>query len=381
MLAKSMDLSATAEEEAFRAEARGWLAANKPALPMPSGDTAAGFEVHRAWERKLFEGGWAVVSWPRAYGGRDASLWEWLIFEEEYYAAGLPQRVAQNGIFLLAPTVFDFGTQEQKDRVLPRMAGVEDMWCQGWSEPGAGSDLAGITSRAIRDDEAGGWRLRGQKTWTTRGAFCTHLFGLFRTDPEAERHRGLTYLLVDLRAEGVTVRPVDKLDGDAGFAEVFFDDAFVPDRDVLGQVNEGWSVAMATTGSERGLSLRSPGRFVAVVDRLIDEWHAHPDDALRGEVADGWMAAQAYKLATDMTVTRLVEGGALGAESSLSKVWWSEMDIALHETALRLLGDDAVTENAWMKGFQFALAGPIYAGTNEIQRNIIAERLLGLPRK
>ncbi len=375
-----MDLTATADQEAFRAEARAWLAANKPELPMPSGDTADGFEVHRQWERRLFDGGWAVVSWPEKYGGRDASLWEWLIFEEEYYAAGLPQRVAQNGIFLLAPTVFEFGTPEQQDRILPRMAGVEDMWCQGWSEPAAGSDLAGITSRATRDDEAGGWRLTGQKTWTTRGAFCTHLFGLFRTDPAAERHRGMTYFLVDLSTPGVTVRSVDKLDGDAGFAEVFFDDAFVPDADVLGGVNEGWSVAMATTGSERGLSLRSPGRFMAVVDRLVGLYRDRPNEELRGAVADGWMAAQAYKYATEMTVTRLVEGGAVGAESSLSKVFWSEMDIALHETALGLLGDDAVTENAWMKGYQFALAGPIYAGTNEIQRNIIAERLLGLPR-
>jgi alkylation response protein AidB-like acyl-CoA dehydrogenase len=375
-----MDLTPTAAEDAVRAEARDWLAANKPDLPMPSGDTAAGFEVHRAWERRLFEGGWAVVSWPRAYGGRDASLWEWLIFEEEYYAAGLPQRVAQNGIFLLAPTVFEFGTQEQKDRILPRMAGVEDMWCQGWSEPGAGSDLAGITSRAVRDDAAGGWRLSGQKTWTTRGAFCTHLFGLFRTDPEAERHRGMTYFLVDLATPGVMVRSVDKLDGDAGFAEVFFDDAFVPDADVLGDVNKGWEVAMATTGSERGLSLRSPGRFLAVVERLRALYVERPDPLLAGEVADGWMAAQAYKHATDMTVTRLVDGQKLGAESSLSKVFWSEMDIALHETALRLLGEDALDDGPWYKGYQFALAGPIYAGTNEIQRNVIAERLLGLPR-
>src|SRR6516164_7583953 len=196
-----MDLTESDAERAFRAEARVWLAANKPPLPLPPGDTAEGFAVNRAWERTLFEGGWAVVSWPAEYGGRGASLWEWLIFEEEYYAAGLPQRVAQNGIFLLAPTVFEFGTVEQRDRVLPRMAGVEALWCQGWSEPDAGSDLAGIKSRAVRDE--GGWRLSGQKTWTTRGAFCTHLFGLFRSDPGAERHHGLTYFLVDLSSPGV----------------------------------------------------------------------------------------------------------------------------------------------------------------------------------
>jgi alkylation response protein AidB-like acyl-CoA dehydrogenase len=381
-----MEIGWTAAEERFRAEVRSWLEANKPARPMPSGDSAAGVGAHIAWERTLFDAGWAVVSWPRRYGGREASLWEWLIFEEEYFRAGLPQRVAQNGIFLLAPSLFEFGTTEQQDRILPRMASTEDLWCQGWSEPNSGSDLASLTSRATRDEAGGGWRLTGQKTWTTRGAFCTHLFGLFRSDPSAERHRGLTYLLVDLRQPGVTVRPVRKLDGDEGFAEVFFDDAFVPDRDVLGEVHQGWSVAMATTGSERGLTLRSPGRFNAVVSNLVALYRersggAPLDPALESEVADAWMAARAYELATWMTVTRLAEGAPPGPESSLNKVFWSEMDIRLHETGLRLLGDEAEFEGPWMKGYQFALAGPIYAGTNEIQRNIIAERLLGLPRK
>ncbi len=381
-----MDLTESPADQAFRAEARRWLEANAPHLPLPSGDTVEGFDVHRQWERRLFDGGWAVVSWPVCYGGRDASLWQWLIFEEEYYRAGLPQRVAQNGIFLLAPTVFELGTDEQKDRILRRMAAVEDLWCQGWSEPDAGSDLAGIKSRAVRDTPGGGWRLSGQKTWTTRGAFCTHLFGLFRTDLAAERHRGMTYFLVDLAAPGVTLRAVDKLDGDAGFAEVFFDDVFVADADVLGEVDKGWNVAMATTGSERGLTLRSPGRFGAVVERLIELFRRREraglvDDArLRDEVADCWMQAEAYRLATNMTVTRLSAGGRAGAESSLNKVWWSQMDIHLHDTALRLLGPDADLEGPWMKGFEFALAGPIYAGTNEVQRNVIAERLLGLPR-
>ena len=287
-----MDLTWTEEEEAFRAEARAWLAANVP-RGLPSGDTAPGFALHREWERELSDARWAVVSWPREYGGREASLWEWLIFEEEYFRAGLPQRVAQNGLFLLAPSLFEFGTPEQQQRILPRMAAVEDLWCQGWSEPDSGSDLASLTSRAVRDDAAGGWRLTGQKTWTTRGAFCTHLFGLFRSDPTAERHRGLTYLLVDLRQPGVTVRPVRKLDGDEGFAEVFFDDAFVPDADVLGEVHQGWSVAMATTGSERGLTLRSPGRFNAVVENLVTLYGERPDPELRGEIADAWMAARA----------------------------------------------------------------------------------------
>jgi alkylation response protein AidB-like acyl-CoA dehydrogenase len=381
----AMDLTDTEAEAAFRAEARAWLTANKPREPLPSGNTASGFVVNRDWERRLFDGGWAVVSWPKEYGGREASLFEWLIFEEEYYAAGLPQRVAQNGIFLLAPTVFEFGTPEQRDRILPRMAAVEDVWAQGWSEPNAGSDLAGITSRAARDDERGGWRVSGQKTWTSRGAFCTHLFGLFRTDPEAERHRGMSYFLVPLDADGVTVRPVDVLDGDAAFAEVFLDDVFVPDDDVLGDVNRGWEVAMATTGSERGLSLRSPGRFTAEAERLVRLYRSrgdHGDGTLRDAVVQAWMDAEAYRLNTLQTVTRLSDGARIGPESSLNKVFWSEMDIALHEAGLRLLGDEGErADTAWMKGFLFSLAGPIYAGTNEIQRNVIAERVLGLPRK
>jgi alkylation response protein AidB-like acyl-CoA dehydrogenase len=380
-----MDLEFTPAEETFRADCRAWLEEHVPHPPLPSGDTREGFAAHLAWERTLFDARYSVVSWPGAYGGRDASLWEWLIFEEEYYRAGAPQRVTQNGIFLLAPTVFEFGTQEQKDRILSKMASGEQTWCQGWSEPNAGSDLAGIQSRAVRDEQAGGWRLSGQKTWTTRGAFCTHLFGLFRSDPEAERHRGLTYFLVDLATAGVTVRPVERLDGDEGFAEVFFDDVFVPDDDVLGAPNEGWAVAMATTGSERGLTLRSPGRFMATAQRLIALYRdegSNPD--MSDRVIDAYIDAEAYRWQTFGTVTRLVEGAQTGPESSLVKVFWSELDVRLHDIGLDLLGERAEVvddEHNWMKGYQFALAGPIYAGTNEIQRNVIAERVLGLPRR
>lgn len=224
-----MELLDSPSEAAFRTEVRAWLADHVPTDPLPSGDTKQGFAAHLDWERTLFDARYAVVSWPEVYGGRDATLWEWLIFEEEYYRAGAPQRVTQNGIFLLAPTIFEYGTQEQQDRFLPRMAAAEDLWCQGWSEPNAGSDLAGITSKAVRDEAAGGWRLTGQKTWTTRGAFSTHMFGLFRTDPQQERHRGLTYFMVPLDAEGITVRGFTRLDGDEGFAEVFLEDVLVDD--------------------------------------------------------------------------------------------------------------------------------------------------------
>ena len=373
-----MDLGWSDSEVAFRAEAREWLEANVP-HGLPSGDTRRGFELHLEWERLLHEHRWAVVSWPEEFGGRDASLWEWLIFEEEYYRAGGPQRVTQNGIFLLAPTVFEFGSPEQQARILPRMAAAEELWCQGWSEPNAGSDLAGIQSRATKVD--GGWRLSGQKTWTTRGAFCTHLFGLFRSDPESTRHKGLTYFLVPLRSDGVTVRGFSRLDGDQGFAEVFFEDVFVPDADVLGGVNEGWSVAMATTGSERGLTLRSPGRFMATANRLLDLYREKGSPPhLRHRVVEAWMRAEAYQLFTLETVTGLVDGNKAGAESSINKIWWSELDVELHEIALDLIGEDLDLDAPWEKGYQFSLSGPIYAGTNEIQRNIAAERVLGLPR-
>ena len=379
-----MDLTWTPRELAFRDEARAWLEANVPREGLGSGDTREGFFRHLAWEKQLFEAGWAVVSWPKEYGGREASLFEWLIFEEEYYRARAPQRVTQNGIFLLAPSLFAFGTPEQQARFLRPMAAAEVLWAQAWSEPGAGSDLAATRARAERVD--GGWRLTGQKTWCTRGAFCDWIYGLFRTDPSSARHKGLTYFLLPLSAPGITVRGVEKLDGDEGFAEVFLDNVFVPDADVLGKVGEGWKVAMATTGSERGLSLRSPGRYMAAASRLFDLWRDKGRPAARRDaVIDAWIDADAYRCHTASTVTRMVNGEKLGAESSLNKIFWSEMDIALHEAALALLGPEAIlSEDAaagpWLKGYQFALAGPIYAGTNEIQRNVVAERVLGLPK-
>jgi alkylation response protein AidB-like acyl-CoA dehydrogenase len=385
-----MDLRLLPEETGFAAEARAWLEENVPAEPLPSLDTREGFERHREWERTLFDAGWAVVDWPARYGGRDATVVQWLLFEEEYYRARAPRRVSQNGVFLLAPTLFEFGTESQRDRYLARIARAEDIWAQAWSEPEAGSDLAAIRSTARRVD--GGWLLSGQKTWSTRAAFADRAFGLFRSDPEAPRHRGLSYFLFRLDAPGVTVRPIRQLDGETGFAEIFLDDVFVPDEDVLGEPGQGWRVAMSTTGSERGLTLRSPGRFLAAADRLVQlarDADGGPDAVLREEVARAWIGAEAYRLYTFGTVGRVLAGQPVGAESSLNKIYWSELDIALHQTALRLLGPrglltgqaaDAAAAGRWLEDFLFAQAGPIYAGTNEIQRNLVAERVLGLPR-
>lgn len=376
-----MDLDLDDAAMAFQQEVRDFLAANIPAQPLPSMDTKAGFEAHREWEHTLADARLSVVAWPKDLGGRDASLLEWVLFEQEYYAARAPGRVSQNGIFLLAPTLFEHGTPEQLARYMPRMARADDVWAQAWSEPEAGSDLAGIQSTARKTD--GGWLLNGQKTWSSRASFADWGFGLFRSDPEAERHRGLSYFMFSLTAEGVTVRPIPQLDGKPGFAELFFENVFVPDSDVIGGVHNGWRVAVSTSSNERGLSLRSPGRFNAAADRLIELWRAQADPAdtsSRDRVVDAWIGAEAYRLHTFGTVTRLSEGGSLGAESSINKIFWSELDIALHETALDLLGPDAELAGGWQDGYLFSLSGPIYAGTNEIQRNIVAERLLGLPK-
>jgi len=389
----------TGTAEAFRMEVRDWLAAHAPAGPLPSMDTAVGFERHREWERELAAAGLSVVSWPAAYGGRDATLLDWLAFEEEYYAAGAPARVGQNGLLLLAPTLFAHGSPQQRDRLLPPMAGADEIWAQAWSEPDAGSDLAAIRSRAVRAD--GGWLLSGTKTWSSRAAFADRAFGLFRTDPVTrhthQRHHGLTYLLFSLRAPGVTVRPIRQLSGETGFAEIFLDDVFVPDCDVVGSPGDGWRIAMSTAGHERGLSLRSPGRFSATAGRLVGLWRQAgdpADTATAHRVADAWIGARAYHLHTMAAAARLAGGGAQvstapgagpgaapGAEASMGKVFWSELDLAMHETALDLLGPHAELRGGrWLEGYLFALAGPIYAGTNQIQRTVIAERVLGLPR-
>jgi hypothetical protein len=303
-----------------------------------------------------------------------------VVFEEEYFRAGAPGRASANGTSMLAPTLFAHGTEEQRDRILPKMASGEEIWAQAWSEPESGSDLASLRSTATRD--AGGWLLNGQKIWSSRAPFGERGFGLFRSDTAAQRHRGLTYLMFDLHADGVTVRPIKQLGGETGFGEIFLDDVFVPDRDVIGTVHEGWRAAMSTASNERGMSLRSPARFVAPAERLVRKWkELGSDPGFADQVADAWIKAQAYRLHTFGTVTRLAEGGELGAESSVTKVFWSDLDVALHQSALDLSGSDAELAGSWTDGLLFALGGPIYAGTNEVQRNIIAERLLGLPKE
>ena len=385
-----MDLNYTPAQQEFRLEARQWLEAHVPPGPLPHFDaTREGFEAHRAWERTMHDGGWSVVSWPKEYGGRGLNLIEWLIFEEEYYRAGAPGRVNQNGICLLAPTMMEFGTPEQKARFLPPMASGEEIWAQAWSEPQAGSDLAHIRATVVQEGDE--LVLNGHKIWSSRAAFADWAFGLFRT-PGSERHKGMSLVFFRLDAPGVTVNPIRKMDGHVGFAELFLENVRVPLFNRLGDDGQGWHICMATAGFERGLLLRSPARYQQAAAKLAALHQAQgdaADPALAADVARAWMNADAYTLAIYAMCSRLLAGGKIGPEASTNKIFWSELDIHLYQTALALLGPkaeltaeapDAARDNDWLDGYVFSLAGPIYAGSNEIQRNIIAERMLGLPR-
>ena len=383
-----MQLDYTPEQQAFRAEVRAWMQANVPAEPLVTLECREGYDQHVAWERTLASGNWGMVTWPEAYGGRGLDLIQWLIFEEEYFRANGPNRANQNGIFLLGPTIMEYGTEDQKQRFLTPMAKGETMWAQAWSEPGAGSDMAAISSRAVRDGDH--YVLTGQKTWSSRAAFADWGFGIFRTDQDSKRHKGLSFILFDLDTPGITRRPIRQLHGETGFAELFFDEVRVPVENRLADEGEGWNVAMATAGFERGLMLRSPGRFQATAKRLVDLYRANEaqaSPAAREAVVQAWGAAQAYAYNTYSVAAKILAGGKIGAEASLNKIYWSELDRSMHRTAMQLLGAQAELKrfadgslNAWLEGYMFSLSGPIYAGSNEVQRNIIAERLLGLPR-
>jgi len=387
-----MKLTYSPKQQAFRLEVRQWMAANVPKEKLPTYDTKEGFELHRQWERKLHEAGLAMVMWPTEFGGRGCDLIDWLIFEEEYYGAGAPLRVNQNGQLLLGSTLLEFGTPEQQAHFLPRMASSDDMWAQAWSEPNAGSDMANISSKAILDGDH--YVLNGQKTWSTRATYADWAFGLFRSEVGSKRHHGLSFLMVPLDAEGVTIRPIKALDGEDAFAEIFFDNVKVPVQHLIGEEGKGWHVAMATAGFERGLLLRSPARFQQTVRKLIKLYRdnkasADRDPSIGVAVAKCWSDAEAYALSAYNTVGRLSRGDKIGAESSINKIFWSELDLLIHQTAMNILGCSGellasaplAEERAyWLQGFLFAQAGPIYAGANEIQRNIVAERMLGLPR-
>jgi alkylation response protein AidB-like acyl-CoA dehydrogenase len=372
-----MDLSLSPEQTAFRDEVQAWLAENVPRPALESPGTEEGFAAHRTWERKLSTAGFGGISWPQGYGGRGADAVTQAIFEEEYLLAGAPERVTVLGQKLMAPTLMAHGTDEQKQRWLPRILSADDIWSQGFSEPGAGSDLAGIRTKAeLHDDH---FVINGQKIWTSYGAFADWIFVLARTDPASERHAGISFIAVDMRASGVDARPIMQLDGHAGFAEVFFTDVRVPAENVVGDVNDGWRVAMTTLGAEREAPARPAARYLRDLRELISLLPER-DDVANNELVKLFVAAKCYEHSTRRTLSDLAQGKQIGPGASVTKIQWSELERRLFEVGLDLVGTAQLPE-AWWSKYWYARAATIYAGTSEIQRNIVAERILGLPRE
>jgi alkylation response protein AidB-like acyl-CoA dehydrogenase len=380
-----MDLTFGAEYEAFRREARSWLAGHIPSEPLPSLQTAAGFDAHRAWEATMFADRWSAVSWPVEYGGRGLGVMEWLVFEEEYHQARAPERVSQNGISLLGPRLFEYGTAAQRDRFLLPMAAGEEIWCESWPAPEAGGDLVAVSSGAVRNPKGDSWILSGQKAWTSGGTFAHWCFGVFLTDPGAGRDRGWTYFLIAMDAPGVTMRPIRQVDGGAGLAEIFLENVEVPDIQVLGHEGSGWSIALSDPGNQQAFGLRSPARSSEAAARLIDlfDQRGAPTTAADA-VAHAYIDAQALALHTYWTASKIALGQAAGPEASCNKIFLSETSRAIHETAMALLGSDAEVLEAgspgeWLHRYPGAISGPLNAVTNEMQCNFVAEQLLRPP--
>jgi alkylation response protein AidB-like acyl-CoA dehydrogenase len=385
-----MDLSLSEEELAFRDEVRRWLEAN---VDVPPGfrSLEEEFEWGRAWQARLAADRWVGIHWPEAYGGRGATPLQVAIFNLEYARSRAPQPVNRNGINHVGPTLQAHGTEEQKTRWLPRILDAREIWCQLFSEPGAGSDLASLSTRAVPTE--GGWVLEGQKVWTSYAQFARWGIALVRTDPGAPKHRGLSYLVVDMTAPGIEIRPLVTITGESEFNEVFFDEVFVPSDCLVGELNHGWSVANTTLAHERGTF---PFKEEVVHGVFLEELYALAasqgtlDDP---DVADA-LAASAVKLRVLRlqnlrTLSRLAKGEEPGPESSVVKLIWSDMTQTLSEAALAVVGAaaplwDGAAWNpdagGWQRQWLWSKAATIAGGTSEVQRTVIGERILGLPR-
>ncbi|TDD36678.1 acyl-CoA dehydrogenase [Actinomadura sp. KC06] len=382
-------------DRAFRAEVRDWLRANLAGefahargLGGPGREHEA-FEERLAWERHMAAAGWTCVGWPEEHGGRGATVEQQVIFNEEYALAGGPARVGHIGENLLGPTIIAFGTDEQRARFLPPIVAVEELWCQGYSEPDAGSDLANVQTRAELD--GGHWVINGQKVWTSLALEADWCFAVCRTEPGSSRHHGLSYLLVPMRRDGVEIRPIVQLTGTSEFNEVFFDGARTDASNIVGAPGEGWKIAMATLGFERGVA--TLGQQVGFrrefdgVAELARRTGALGDPLLRDRLTRAYMGLEIMRLNAVRTMAG-VAAGAPGPESSISKLVWGTWHRELGELAMDILGAAGLVAdgepydlNDWQRLFLFSRADTIYAGSNEIQRNIIAERVLGLPRE
>ena len=393
--ADSVDLTPTAAQESFRADVRAWLVEHLPweygqGLPPRFDDLAEEVEFLRSWQGKLASGGWVGVAWPEEYGGRGAGPVEHYIVQDELARARAPEMVGRIGINLAAPTLLAHGSTEQKRRWLSRIRTAEDLWCQLFSEPGAGSDLAGLTTRADRVD--GGWLVNGQKVWTSYAQFADWGVCLARTDQDAPKHKGISYLVIDMHHPGVDVRPLVQLTGEAEFNEVFLTDVFVPDDQLVGPEHEGWRVANSTLSHERGTNPRQLVIHMQLLEelfRLAEENGSADDRKTAGALAQAYVEIRLFQLHNLRSVSRLSHGLDPGPEGSALKLYWSEMSKRFHETAMDVLGDaaplwkgadDNPGDGQWQRAWLYYPASSIWAGTNEIQRNVIAERVLGLPR-
>jgi alkylation response protein AidB-like acyl-CoA dehydrogenase len=392
-----MDLTWSPEEDAFRTEVRDWLAANLPEENKALGedefdDDPASFEFRRDWQRTLGEAGYLAMHWPKEYGGGGRTLVEQIIFNEEYAKANAPQPVNSLGLNLVGPTLMTHGTEEQRKRFLKNILTAEEIWCQGYSEPNAGSDLAGLQTKAeIVGDE---FVINGQKIWTTLAPFGDWIFVLCRTDQQAPKHQGISYILCDMNQPGVEVRPIKQMSGTSGFGEVFFTDARTPRDMLVGDLNDGWRVAMTTLMFERGGNiLGSAVRFRRMMTQLRELAEQTPlagnggraidDPVIRQRLGKLLCEVELLRRNSERAMSPILHGEAPGPESSMGKLFWSEWYVRATELAMEILGKDGLISkqsNQWLMEYLAARASTIYTGTSEIQRNILAERVLGLPR-
>lgn len=393
-----MDLTLNSEEKQFRDELRAWLEANAPKdwPEWREKPLEESFPYLRAWQRKLHEGRWAAVSWPKEYGGRSATLMQQAIFWEEMARVQAPSMANALGLGLIGPTVIAYGTESQKKRFIPNILSAEEIWCQGFSEPNAGSDLAGLQTEAQLDGDH--YVVNGQKVWTSYGWVAEWCELVVRTDPNVPKHKGLTVLLVDMKSPGIEVRPLRQMTGESEFNELFFRDVRVPVENVLGKVNEGWNVAVSTLMFERGsFGARLHVLFKRNIDRLIEIARTHrvnghlaaQDPLMRQKLAQCYAEIEIMRWNQLRAFSRITATGVPGPEGSIQKIFWSELNQRLQQTAQELLGpygqlmhgDTAAIDNGvWSYGYLRARGNTIEAGTSEVQRNIIGHFVLGLPR-
>jgi alkylation response protein AidB-like acyl-CoA dehydrogenase len=376
-----VDLTLSPEEEAFRDELRAWIADNHPGEE-PEGDEAA-FEFRRGWQRRLSADRWAGVSWPEEYGGRGATLVEQAIFNEELAAARAPAVANVLGLVMGGPVVIAHGTEEQKERYLGPILTADEIWCQGFSEPESGSDLASLKTRALKSD--GGWVVTGQKVWTTLAHHAKWCMLVARTDPDVPKHKGLTYFLMDMEQDAVQVRPLVQITGEPEFNELFLEEAYVPDENVVGGVGNGWGVAITTLMHERaGLAFGLQVQLKIALGELIElirERGLEGDPIVRQRLGQLYIEAEALRLNAWRGLTQIMKTGVPGPEGSLPKWQWSDANQALTELAMDVLGPEAPrADSDWTYRFLRARANSIEGGTTEILKNIVAERVLGLPR-